>query len=160
AVAVPGTHDHRELVLRLKHGVARKYLQALNGRIVGTWLWRSCCDPVGEQVVFGRIDFDLEAAAVGQGERRLEQHETVGWFGFVDAPAADLPGKDIMVIARGKAAQRQLHTPLAGKRAMTRAGIAADLGQHRNDMVAKARLERHAGFLNLYLGSRLLLADD
>ena len=57
-------------------------------------------DPVGQQVVFRRQDFELEASAVRQSEGRLEKHQAPGRLDAIDPATERLARQHEMIFRR------------------------------------------------------------
>src|SRR2546429_353720 len=93
-------------VATLRRGRYAQRLQLFDAWIAFGGAGSAGRDPVGEQVIVGGQDLDLESAAMGQSQRRLEKHETARRFRFVDAAAEGLPGQNEMIVGRSIAAQR------------------------------------------------------
>ena len=115
-----------------------KHFEARHRRIALRRRRRAGRDPVGNHVILGRARREALAAAVRDGQRRLQQHQAGRRIDLVDAPRARLPRQRQVVELGVVAPQRQLEPVLSGRRAVAGAGVAAGLREHGHDVIAEA----------------------
>lgn len=125
--------------------VRGRNLNALDARI--GFLRAGCAgsDPVGEDFIFERIDFETFAAFVRDGRGGFQQEETAPWISGINATALRLPGERDVVAFIIITAERKAEPILSGRGPMAGAGVATGFGEDRLDVVAERDLFRRGG---------------
>ena len=130
---------HHDLLLRagFQGGQGREDFEARHRGIAVGWTWRARRDPFRDHAVFERIGGEPLAAAVRDRECGLQQHQAVRRLRKRNAPPDRLPRQRGVILFGIVAAQRELESVLARRRAMARSRIAAHFAHHGDDIVAK-----------------------
>src|SRR5262249_13990342 len=135
AVGVVGTDGERLFLLRpVQRLLARRNLDAHTSRRVEVEA-AALSDPAAKNAVSRVARFQLLAALMGHSHERLEQDQAFIGLEGIGPPAEDL-APQCQLIEFGKVtAQRQAEATLAGRRAVTVAGVAALFGQRRQNVM-------------------------
>ncbi len=100
-------------------------------------LFRAFPDPSQQQLCSLVIIVDQELAAVIDSERRLENDQTLLRLLKIDATPRNLSHDGLVISLRIPPIKRELEVATTRRRAVTCAGIASHLGQHRHHIVHK-----------------------
>ncbi len=132
-------HDREVLLLARRHQTfLRIDLERDDMRIIVSRSRRAFFQPQRQQPIGRRVVFKPLAAPVGNGQRGLEQKQTLFGSKRGHAPLfGALDDRDIVGF-RFESQERKLESSLAALRAMARPLVAAQLGQERHDLVAEA----------------------
>ena len=143
AAVAEGRHDRQTLLLAgLHHAMFGISLEADDSRIVFAWSRRTVFQPEGQEAIGRGAGLHPLTAAMGHGQRRLEQEQALFGGERRDPPRLGALD-DRRVVGLGlEAEQRELESPLAMLGAVTGSLVAAQLRQHGLDLVAEADRSR------------------
>src|SRR5579885_1656594 len=120
------------------------HLEVHNARIGRLRRRHACRNPSLNNLIFRRSDWESLAAAMRDGERRLEQNKTLGRLQTVRSEPNGLVGKRIVIDDGIVAAQGQFESIFPSGGAMTWTGVAAHLGHHGQNMITKTPHKRNS----------------
>src|SRR5262249_53091249 len=103
--------------------------------------------PTADETVLIGADLHAFAAAVGHAAGRLEQQQTAVRSGWEQTPTARLFHQRVEIDFRLEAEQRDFETVLTARLTATAAGIAAQLGEDRHDLIGEIDRQIHVAAL-------------